>query len=249
MYDKSLIARLLPSELVIKDFVYGDADCNYEKYLLEFVNASEFFRVKSNGGLYQAPMREDDGQCDCISTHYHMDFKLIASKTVLQARSILCARKTVIAKSITAVGAPVKKDGQIKATRIFAALRDYNLKGLYELRNNPDKKQGVENDIYELLTTLETKKNLLLFFPYEFIFDNKYELDEGIPQIVNALNNDFGESMKYRRLEGSGNDTYIAFIFNENIVFLQECADGLKYVDHVNLKKSPIFQNLMHYCD
>lgn len=42
MYDKSLIAHLLPSEMIIKNYIHGDPDCNYEKYLLEFVNASDF---------------------------------------------------------------------------------------------------------------------------------------------------------------------------------------------------------------
>ena len=176
-----------------------------------------------------------------------MDFKLIASKTALQARSILCAKKSVIAKGVIVNGAPTKKDGQIKATRIYAALRDYDLNGLYELRKNHDKQQGVENDVYELLTTLETKKNLLLFFPYEFVFDNKYELCEGITQIVNALNKDFRYSMQYRKCEGSSYDTYVAFIFNKNIVFLQECAEELKYVDHVNVRKSPIYISLLQY--
>ena len=88
MYDKSLIAHLLPSEMIIKNYIHGDPDCNYEKYLLEFVNASDFFRVKSDGDIYQSPESEENGQCDCISTSYQLDFKLIASKTALQARSM-----------------------------------------------------------------------------------------------------------------------------------------------------------------
>ena len=91
MYDKSLIAHLLPPEMIIKNYIHGDPDCNYEKYLLEFVNASDFFRVKSDGDIYQSPESEENGQCDCISTSYQFDFKLIASKTALQARSIIYA--------------------------------------------------------------------------------------------------------------------------------------------------------------
>lgn len=36
MYDKTLVAHLLPPEMIIKNFIQGDPDCNYEKYLLEF---------------------------------------------------------------------------------------------------------------------------------------------------------------------------------------------------------------------
>jgi len=35
MYDKSLVANLLPSEMIIKNYIHGNPDCNYEKYLLD----------------------------------------------------------------------------------------------------------------------------------------------------------------------------------------------------------------------
>lgn len=168
MYDKSLIAHLLPSEMIIKNYIHGDPDCNYEKYLLEFVNASDFFRAKSDGDIYQSPESEENGQCDCISTSYQLDFKLIASKTALQARSILYPSKTEIVKGVIVTSEPKVKNSSIKATRIHAALRGYDFEGLRKLRITTIKKQGVENDLIELLETLETRKHLLLFFPYKF---------------------------------------------------------------------------------
>ena len=73
MYDKSMIAQLLPSEMIIKNYIHGDPDCNYERYLLEFVNASDFFRTKSGGDIYQSPESEENGQCDCIPTSYQLE--------------------------------------------------------------------------------------------------------------------------------------------------------------------------------
>lgn len=89
MIDKALLSELLPSALIIKNFVQGEPECNYEKYLLEFVNESTYFRSLAMGKRYVAPESEADSECDCISTQYKMDFKLIASKTALQARSVL----------------------------------------------------------------------------------------------------------------------------------------------------------------
>lgn len=215
MYDKSLIAHLLPPEMIIKNYIHGDPDCNYEKYLLEFVNASDFFRVKSDGDIYQSPESEENGQCDCISTSYQFDFKLIASKTALQARSILYPSKTEIVKGIIVTSEPKVKNGSIKATRIHAALRGYDFEGLRELRITAIKKQGVENDLIELLETLETRKHLLLFFPYKFEFKTKHEFLIGITQIQNALNSDFRCAMQYRTHEvGADFDTYVAFILS-----------------------------------
>lgn len=248
MYDKSLVANLLPSEMIIKNYIRGNPDCNYEKYLLEFINASDFFLAKSNGGIYQSPQSEENSQCDCISTSYELDFKLIASKTALQARSILCPSKAEISEGVIITGAPKVKKGMIKATRIYAALRGYDFEGLRRLRATTVKKQGVENDIIELLRTLETRKHLLLFFPYKFEFQNKYDFLSGIAQIQNALNSDFRCAMQYRTYEvGTDFDTYVAFIYDGRIVFMINDANSLSYIDSVNLTKSPIYIRLLNY--
>lgn len=249
MYDKSLIARLLPSEMIIKNYIYGNPVCNYEKYLLEFINASDYFLAKSNGDIYRPPESEENGQCDCISTSYELDFKLIASKTALQARSILWPSKTEVSKGVIITGAPKVKNGLIKATCIHAALREYDFKSLRKLRTTAIKQQGVENDIIEFLKTLETRKNLLLFFPYKFEFTkNSYEFLTGITQIQNALNSDFRCAMQYRTYEvGTDFDTYIAFIYDSRIVFMIEDAADLSYIDSVNLTQSPIYLRLLDY--
>ena len=247
MYDKSLIAHLLPPEMIIKNYIHGDPDCNYEKYLLEFVNASDFFRVKSDGDIYQSPESEENGQCDCISTSYQFDFKLIASKTALQARSILYPSKTEIVKGIIVTSEPKVKNGSIKATRIHAALRGYDFEGLRELRITAIKKQGVENDLIELLETLETRKHLLLFFPYKFEFKTKHEFLIGITQIQNALNSDFRCAMQYRTHEvGADFDTYVAY----KAVGMFENVSGLKISDYwPTFQKKVNQQSIVHFPD
>lgn len=177
-----------------------------------------------------------------------MDFKLIASKTALQARSILYPSKTEIVKGVIVTSEPKVKNSSIKATRIHAALRGYDFEGLRKLRITTIKKQGVENDLIELLETLETRKHLLLFFPYKFEFKNKYEFLTGITQIQNALNSDFLCAMQYRTHEvGSDFDTYIAFIYDDKIVFMIENDAHLSYIDSVNLTKSPAYMRLLDY--
>lgn len=53
--DKTLTAKLLPAALICKGFITGMADCDYEIYLREVVNASTHFKSKSNGLVYTAP--------------------------------------------------------------------------------------------------------------------------------------------------------------------------------------------------
>lgn len=249
MEDQSLKAYLLPAELIIKNFVKGEIDCNYEKYMLEFVNESEFFRKKANGEIYVAPCSEEDGQCDCNSEKYQLDFKLIASKTVLQAKSILSAGKMVIVKGAYATGEPKVKKKTMKGTRIHAALRDCDFDRLCEIRKNYTKAQGIENDIYELLETLETRKNLLLFFPYKFVFDNAHEFLKGVTMIQEAINMDFQYAMQYRNYVAKEFDTYMAFIYDKHIIFIQEKNNSFAYIDSVELAKSSVFKKLSGYTD
>ena len=139
------------------------------------------------------------------------------------------------------------KNGKIKATRIHAALRGYDHKGLQKLRTTTIKAQGIENDIIEFLETLETRKHLLLFFPYEFEFQSKYEFLAGITQIQNALDSDFRHAMQYRIHEvGSDYDTFFAFIYDGKIVFMIEEMAHLSYIDSVDLRQSPVYMRLLN---
>ena len=247
MEDKTLRARLLPSSLIIKNFVQGEPDCNYEKYMLEFVNESEYFLMKSKGMRYTPPENERFGQCDCISDLYQMDFKLIASKTALQARSILSMGIVTTAKGLIITTVPKVTGSSIRATRIHAALRHYSFNMLCELREKTIKKQGIENDIYELLETLETRKNLLLFFPYSFSFDNEHEFREGVFQIQEVISNDFQFAMQYRNNVANNFNTYMACVYDEHIVFMEETNNHFSYIDSIELCKSPVYLKLSRY--
>lgn len=249
MHDKSLQSELLPAELIIQNFVKGESKCNYEFYLRELVNNSLYFLAKSNLKNYCPPSSESHGECDCVSDAYKMDFKLIASKTILQARSVLSAQKDVMADGVVMTSLPKKEYGEIQATRLHAALREYDYLKLCELQSRAPKKQGIENDIYELLETLETQKNLLLFFPYRFYFEQEYELNVGSAQIAEALSDDFQSAMEYRHEKTSGYDTYMCFIYNGHVIFMQENDNRFTVVDSVKLNKSPTYCRLLEYTD
>lgn len=145
------------------------------------------------------------------------------------------------------IGSPKVKNCTIQATLIHVALRDYSYFQLCELRDQNPKKQGLENDICQFLMTLEKKKNWLLFFPYSFSFDTKYELKEGSTQIGPALNFDFRNAMKYRCHVAPEYDTYLCFIYSEHLVVLKEANEELSTVDYIALKKSPTYMKLLNY--
>ena len=249
--DETLRARLLPAVLICKNFIEGMDDCNYEIYLRELVNASSYFRTKSNGLKYEAPKQEAHGECDCISESYELDFKLIASKTALQARRLFSdgIRKTPMGD--LAFGIPQMRSDNprykpISATRIFAALRSLSLSELKTIRKNDVKKPGVEADIKALLETLETKKNVLLFFPYVFSTEKEYDVTA---DIIEAISHDFTEAFKYRNEAASPFDTYLTFLYDGYFVIAVVDENKLRFVDKVEEMSCPTYMKFKSYVE
>ena len=72
--DISLQYKSLPAHMTVKDFIQGEESCNYEAYLMEFLNASSFFLLLSGGENYKAPISESNNEPDAISKNYELDF-------------------------------------------------------------------------------------------------------------------------------------------------------------------------------
>ena len=87
MYEAYLHESSLAPELVIKNFIPGEADDNYENYILEFLNESEWFMEKVGWIPFFHPVSEHFGECDCISGDYGIDLKLILSNSELKRKS------------------------------------------------------------------------------------------------------------------------------------------------------------------
>ena len=158
---------LLPAQYIIKNFVKGEKDCDYEKYLLELINESRYFE-----GVFHSPKTENFGECDAISNNYQIDFKLLASKTALQASSLFSPQIYTLSDGVTSYCRCKKEDGNITATRLFAALRGKKYDELCKIRNNATKISGVENDIMTMLKMFEKEKNILFFFLIFYILKN-----------------------------------------------------------------------------
>ena len=47
MIDKRLKAEIIPAAVLLNNFISNGKDSNYEFYLLEYLNQSQFFQEKS----------------------------------------------------------------------------------------------------------------------------------------------------------------------------------------------------------
>lgn len=253
MEYQNMKLQSLQAGLVIDNFIKGIDSYSYEDYLRDFVNASPFYRAKSNQQPYVHPTSEAHGECDCISDIYQMDFKLIASSSMLQAKNLFSPQ--IINKNGVIVFRVSKKQAEnpdykpIQVTRIFAALRGLNSDELVAIRNRDNFPQGIEQDIKRLIITFETNKHLIAFFPYYFYFDDNHDFKLGLQIAIDGLNSDFRKVLKYREQLLPTRDTHLCFIYLHHFI-ITEWHDGrLLLADTVPIEKSPLFMKLLDLSD
>lgn len=247
MNYSSLHFRLLEAPLIIKNYVAGDTACNYETYLTEIINASSWF--SSAFPLpFCLPPSESDGECDAYSDKYGLDFKIIASKTAMQARSIYSFQ---IIKMMDGAYAHCesKGKGSMNTTRFPQAIRGQTIEQLLAIRKSATKKQGIENDIGEYFDTLEVEKNLLLFFPYRFSFEQPGDLQTDIRCIVKLCYEDFGTTLEYREKRYPSLDTFFVFLYDYYFVLCKWSKSSLRFLEAIPVERSNTFQHLsLTYC-
>lgn len=240
----------LAAPLVIKNYVHMADNCNnfkYEDYLIEMLNASSWVNAHFKSEFI-APPSESDGECDSYSDGYGLDFKLIASKTMLQATSIFSPQIHEICNGVVAYGAS-KGRGSMQATWMPQALRGKTIDELEKIRQNSSKKQGIENDIKEYISTLETNKNLLLFLPYVFRFEECSVLEDDIATVVFYIHKDFSVSLKYRAELLPQLDTFFVFLYYDYFVLCKWENQSLMFLEAISTDKSSTFISLKNYSE
>ena len=233
-------AKLLPATLINKGFVRGEQDCNYEIYLLELVNHSQWFCNRYSGG-FTSPTSEANGECDAINEHYQLDFKLFAAETALRASNLLFPQITKMADGEIAYSGSRCSGQTFQANKLFAAFRRKSIDDMYQIRKQAKQKITVENVISSALQVLETKKNILLFFPYEFTFDVPHEYDDAIGSIREAIESDFHSAFLYRKKVAEGFDTFLTCIYDDSFLLFKVSSGGLDFCESIHSDLLPTY--------
>ncbi len=246
--DPRIKFKLLPPATIIKNFVDGEPDCNYENYLLELLNRSYHFKEKGHS-LFSKALNENNGECDAISKNYEIDFKLLSSSTRLQASHLFSSGISNYGDGIIGIHESKKKFGEVKATKIHVAFRTRYILELTRLRENflNIRNYGIERDIIKVLKMLEKQKKLLLFFPYSFELIDILETNNSDDIIVSALNYDFHSLFEYRSLKAKGFDTYFVTIFQDRFYIFSILDDTLCLIEKVDCMLLPTFIKLKNY--
>ena len=245
--DKRLHYRLLPSQVLIKGSVKGDSECNYELYMVEFVNSSMFLRERVGFKPFVRPNSEAHGECDCHAGSYGLDFKLTASQTRLRALSLLSDQTELLGKQGKFMTTPPKSDKNLICTVLHIALLKYSLAELNILMESTSPLTVAESDIKVFLQKLDFKKNLLLYYPHEFYFKYPIEFNAAVKEIARLVNLSFKSAMQYRRQQRPEYETYMGFIYSDFFVIMELVGDEFRVVDFVNVEKSKIYTRLYNY--
>lgn len=255
--DKNLKSKLLPTALVFKKYVNGESKCNYEMYLREMLNLSKYFRSLSDGKEYEEPIDEDHGECDAITSRYEIDFKLVESSSYLEAKRQYSTGIQVICEGVIASTVPAR-NGSTYVTNLHCALRNINsyeqiediLRGKYtyikmDRRTVWDMERQLKADLKDFYNNLAIDKNLLLFIPEMFYFENECYKDTDAVEIVKqAIKKDFAFSCQYRNCLRLGKDTFICCIYNDAFLIFKFEDNDFLLVDKVPVKKSGIYMDL-----
>lgn len=241
---------------VIDNFIDGTMEpYSYEDYLRDFINHSDYFLQKSNGKPYSKPVSESNRECDCISDMYSFDFKLFTSQSKLQAAKILSPSIQEIMPGVISFGLSEKHEGvpgykPITYSIPYAVFRSLNRNEMIEIREKKEKEDVLEKDVSQIIKTFETKKNIMLFFPYNFNFDSNDNFEQGRKLAFDGLNADFKYLFQYRMDRLPEYDTYVSFIYEkENFVIGKWTGAKLEFVEMIPVYKSSLYCELWHIAE
>ena len=240
--------EMLEAPLLIPGNVKGESIGHYEQYLIEVLNASSWMK-QYHAASFHAPDSQDRGECDAYSDHYGLDCKLIASESAMQAQSILSLQTIKESDNSYSVVGPKKADSHVMVTRFPQALRGKTIEELLSIRSRATKKHGMDHDIGCFLDTIETNKNLLLFFPYKFSFEVRGDPSDDILTIVDACETDFAPSFSYRSQLHDGLDTFFVFMYDYDFVLCKWENSHLHFIEKIDIEASETFMHISQtYC-
>lgn len=244
--------RLLPPEIINCGFVKNLDICNYELFLVDFLNSSQFFLEKVDNAKFVYQSDQSNGECDCYATTskglYGIDFKLFTSQKGLEANSVLSLQRKRIA--VGAYSTSVARGSKsVKYPSPESILRGKSLENLEQIKQAKNAYNGdglIGQEIRSILNTFETKKNLLLFYTFHLFFPKNVEFDfnEEAEVIVSDLSDWLNGAFAYRNKYAPGFETYFSFIFDDQFVITQIQSNHLVLLEHMSISKSKIFMEL-----
>lgn len=240
----------LPPQLIIDDFIEEYGSVSYEDYLTEFVNNSMLFSTLSKGQIYShtPKERQNDGECDCCSKQYELDFKLLGTQSGIYAKRNLSLQQTCLSKGVFATHYPRQNKG-MEITLTSNLLRRYSVDELLvidnlEMPRFDRDRLCPEADVKGILKIAKCKKNVVYFYTDFFCTNNNYPFDDIVEMVESHINECLVNLFKFRDRFVTDKDTFFAAIIQGYFCFAVWENGCIQFKEHIPLSKSPLFVDL-----
>lgn len=240
--NQQLIENILPEGFIKDGFITTNGsptEYSYEDYLRELINQSIWFMKKTNGEKFSKPNKESNSENDAETKLYSIDFKLILGQSIQNINSKISKRIDRNCDGSRVIYKVARAPGNYSAYWLHRILRGLSKVDLIQIWNN-NLNTSEEQDVLAFLKSIHKDKNLFLFYPVVFEYDNEQYCS--ISEINEAMQNDFGNALDLRMDWYPKKETYIAFIYNSSLQISQYKEGKLCGVDCISLAKSPTFK-------
>lgn len=240
----------LPPEMIIDDFIEEYEPVSYEDYLAEFINNSILFLTLSKGQVYShtPKERQNDGECDCCSPQYELDFKLLGTQSGIYAKRNLSLQKAFLAKGVLTTLFPRQTKG-MKITLTSNLLRRYSVDELLKIDHLKVPKFDrdklcPEADVKGILKIAKCKKNVIYFYTDFFCTNNDYPFSDIIETVELHINECLVNLFKFREQFVADKDTFFAAIIQGFFCVAVWENGRIQFKEHIPLSRSSVFAGL-----
>lgn len=207
------LLTLLPTKMISKDTI-GGTQIDYETYLMELINSSDYFMSLTNNEKFIKISEQDHGEADVIANGYELDFKLLVPQEFMNNKlkalpdvnySYLDRGAIFVNDKPTSTNSLTRE----QANRIFFLFIQLLAKATAEQLESYafDK----DSSFYSTTKMIKKEKNLLLFFPCVINISNGIP----IPIIISKL---FSSLFSLRN--NVNKDTYITLLGSDDYFYI-----------------------------
>jgi len=181
--------KLLPTKMISKDEINGEK-IDYEEYLTDIVNFSEYFMKLSDREKFIRIKKQDNGQADIKTNNYELDFKLLVNQDFInyKLKSLPDVDYSNSAKGFVCVNDKSNKGDvltQARANGLFAVFFNEISQVTKEQLEDGDKNKN--SKLYSTIKMFKKRKNLFFFLPIEVNCPS----DDSVVNTVTRLTNIF----------------------------------------------------------
>lgn len=242
IYEFDVALKELDPYLIVKNSVINETLCNSEIYLRELLNKSKYFLTLTKGEKFSAPETECNGECDCITSCYKLDLKLLVSSSTMNYLSECTPIITKKGNNEYNVQLIRKREGMY-VVDVEPMLFKATIEDIENHRFGED--ELIVRDLTTFVSLFSKRKNLLFLYPKEIIpqKEEQYEVEE----TLTGLSRIYQSIFLYRETILPEYDSFLSIIRND-ILYISKWENGqFKLVDRIDMKGSETYMKLMIY--